>query len=93
MQHIFPEGGETRTISLNTQYQTLNKNPCDSLQDSILVRQLLTSKSCYFIEAYWNATSHPFGYLFYDFTQETPNEVRYRTNIFPHECPIIVYDL
>ena len=93
MQNIFPKGGETRTISLNTQYQALFKNPRDSLQVSILARQLLPSKSRYFIEAYRNATSRPFGYLFCDFTQETPDEVRYRTNIFPHERPIIVYEL
>ena len=81
MQYIFPKGGETRTISLNTQYQALFKNPRDSLQVSILARQLLPSKSSYFIEAYRNATSRPFGYLFCDFTQETPDKVRYRTNI------------
>ena len=93
MQNIFPKGGETRTISLNTQYQVLFKNPRDSLQVSILARQLLPSKSHYFIEAYRNATSHAFGYLFCDFTQETPDEVPYRTNIFPHERPIDVYEL
>ena len=93
MQNIFPKGGETRTISLNTQYQALFKNPHDSLQVSILTRQLLPSKSRYFIEAYQNAASRPFGYLFCNFTQETPDEVQYCTNIFPHECPIIVYKL
>ena len=39
LQNIFPKGTQSRTISINTQYQVLFRNPRDSLQISILARQ------------------------------------------------------
>jgi hypothetical protein len=36
-------------------------------------------------EAYKDATSRPYGYLFLDYKQTTPDEFRYRTNILPSE--------
>ena len=34
LQNIFPNGKHSRTISINAKYQTLFRNPCDSLQIS-----------------------------------------------------------
>ena len=44
-QNIFPKGSQRRTISINAQYQVLFRNPRDSLQISILARQLHGSQS------------------------------------------------
>ena len=38
LQNIFPKGSQSRTISINAQYQVLFCNPRDSLQISILGR-------------------------------------------------------
>ena len=93
LQNIFPKGSQSRTISINAQYQVLFRNPRDSLQISILARQLCPLNSKDFLEIYKRATQRPYGYLFCCFTQSCPDEIRYRTNILPCEYPSIVYQL
>ena len=39
----------------------------------------------YVTEAYKSATEKPHGYLLFDLTQDTPDNLRLRTNIFPGE--------
>ena len=93
LQNIFPKGTQSRTISINAQYQVLFRNPRDSLQISILARQLCPLNSKDFLEIYKRATQRPYGYLFCCFTQSCPDEIRYRTNVLPDEHPSIVYQL
>ena len=93
LQNIFPNGKHSRTISINAQYQTIFRNPRDSLQISTLARQLCPTKSRDFLEMYKKATKRPYGYLFCCFTQSCPDEIRFRTNILPNEHPSIVYQL
>ena len=61
LQNIFPNGKHSRTISINAQYQTLFRNPCNSLQISTLARQLCPTKSRDFLEMYKKATKRPYG--------------------------------
>ena len=82
LQNIFPKGTQSRTISINAQYQVLFRNPRDSLQISIFVRQLYPHNSKDFLEICKRATQRPYGYLFCCFTQSCPDEIRYHTNIF-----------
>ena len=91
LQNVFPKGTQSRTISINAQYQVLFRNPRDSLQISIFARRLYPHNSEDFLEIYKRATQRPYGYLFCCFTQSCPDEIRYRTNIFPNEYPSIVY--
>lgn len=90
-QNIFPSGKQARTQSLNTHYFVLFKNPRDKLQFEILARQISPNRSKNLISVYEDATRQPHGYLFIDFTQECPDEYRYRTNIF--NVPQIFYRL
>ena len=90
LQNIFPKGSQSRTISINAQYQVLFRNPRDSLQISILAGQLCPLNSKNFLEIYKRATH---GYLFCCFTQFCPDEIRYRTNVLPCEYHSIVYQL
>ena len=92
-QNIFPEGSQSRTISINAQYQSLFRNPRDSLQISILARQLCPLNGKSFLEIYKRATHRAYGYLFCCFTQSCPDEIRYRTNVLRNEYPSIVYQL
>ena len=64
LQNIFPNGKHSRTISIDAQYQTLFRNPRDSLQISTLARQLCPMKSRDFLKMYKKATKRPYGYLF-----------------------------
>ena len=93
LQNIFPKGCQSRTISINAQYQVLFCNSRDSLQISILARQLCPLNSKSFLEIYKRATNHAYGYLFCCFTRSCPDEIRYRTNVLPNEYPSVVYQL
>ena len=90
-QNLFPGGKEARTRSLNTHYYVIFKNPRDRLQFEVLARQISPSHSKDLIAIYEDATRDPHGYLFIDFTQECPDEIRYRTNIL--EPPLVYYRL
>ena len=93
LQNIFPKGTQSRTISINAQYQVLFHNPRDSLQISILAGQLCPLNNKDFLEIYKGATHRPCGHLFCCFTQSCPDDICYRTNILPYEHPSIVYQL
>ena len=87
-QNLFPGGKEARTRSLNTHYYVVFKNPRDKLQFEILARQISPMRSKQLISIYEDATRKPHGYLFIDFTQDCPEEIRYRANIFD---PVVTY--
>jgi len=74
-----------RTISLNSHYMVLFKNPRDAGQFSILARQMYPSGSKSAEEAYRDAAERPFGYLFVDLKPQQDEQYRLRTNIFPGE--------
>ena len=88
LQNIFPKGTQSRTISINAQYQVLFRNPRDSLQISIFARQLYPHNSKDFLEIYKRATQRPYGYLFCCVTQSCPDkfviaQTFFRMNIHP----------
>ena len=93
LQNIFPKGSQSRTISINAQYQVPFRNPRDSLQISISARQLCPLSTKSFLEIYKKAMHHAYGYLFCCFTQSCPDEIRYRTNVLLNEYPSIVSQL
>ena len=90
-QNLFPGGKEARTRSLNTHYYVIFKNPRDKLQFEILARQISPRHSKDLIAIYEDATSKPHGYLFIDFTQECPENMRYRGDIL--NMPVRYYVL
>ena len=45
-------------------------------------RQIDPSNFKSIIDIYNKATKKPFSYLLFDLTQETPDDLRYRSNIF-----------
>jgi hypothetical protein len=71
----------TRDIALNSHYLVLFKNPRDKQQIATLARQMFPSDKHYLQDAYKQATEQPFGYLFLDMKQATPDWLRVRTNI------------
>ena len=88
VQNLFHKGKAQRTISLNSHYLVLFKNVRDASQIKHLSRQMFPSKSKYLEEAYVDATKEPFGYLLIDLKQNTPDDIRLRTHIFPDERTI-----
>ena len=84
-QNLFPPGRLSRTISLNSHYMLIFRNPRDSLGVSTLARQMFPGCTDYLLEAYGDATNKPYGYLLIDCHQLTPDCMRLRTNILPWE--------
>jgi len=74
-----------RTMSLNTQYLVLFKNPRDALQVATLSRQMHPTNHKFLIDAFKDATEKPYGYLLIDLRADTLEKYRIRTNIFNGE--------
>ncbi len=82
LQNMFCKGKENRTMSLNSHYMILFKNPRDQQQVTVLARQMYPRHSRLFIEEYQAATEKAHGYLFVDLKQNTPDDRRLLTDIF-----------
>lgn len=82
-QNMFHQGGNHRTRNINVHYLVLFKNPRDKTTISWIARQAYPENPKFLIEAYHDATDNkPHGYLFIDFTQECPESMRVRSDIF-----------
>ena len=88
-QNLFPHGKLSRTISLNSHYMLIFRNPRDSLGISTLAKQMFPKHTDYLLEAFRDATSKPYGYLMIDCHQLTPENMRLRTSILPEEKQIV----
>ena len=89
VQNLFSKNKEQRTINLNTHYIVLFKNPRDRSQITHLASQMYPGKTKYMNEAYRLATIEPYSYLLIDLKQETHDNFRLRTHIFPGEQQIV----
>lgn len=85
VQNLFHQGKGNRSISLNSHYLVLFKNPRDKLQILTLAKQMYPSETAWFIKEYEEAVRRPFGYLFVDLKPTTPDRCRLRTNVLPGE--------
>lgn len=82
-QNLFHKSADARTRSLNMHYLVLMKNPRDASQIGHIARQMYPGNAEALIKAYQQAThSTPYSYILIDFHQDTPAELRIRTNIF-----------
>lgn len=88
-QNLFHRG--QREISLNSNYIVIFKNPRDRSQIQHMARQLHPEDPKFLQEAYSDAVSRPFHYLLLDLKQDTPENCRYRTCIFPFDRHQYVY--
>jgi len=88
-QKLFHKNRHMRTISLNSHYPVLFKNPRDVGQFSTLARQMYPSCWKFAEEAYRDATERPFGYLFVDLKPQQDERYRLRANVFPGEMQYV----
>lgn len=89
VQNLFGKNKEQRTISLNSHYLVVFKNPRDASQVTHLAKQIYPGKLKYVQESYKDATSLPHGYLLVDLRQSTPDHLRLRTKVFPTEYQVV----
>lgn len=90
-QNIFHKGAHQRDLSLNANYIVLFKNPRDRAQVQYLARQVYPEDPKFLQEAYLDASRPAHGYLLLDLKQDTPDEFRFRTHIFPDDARQYVY--
>lgn len=91
-QNLFHQNKEYRTMSLNSSYLILMGGARNASQIMTFARQISPYKSSYIIEAFKAASKNkPYSYLLLDFKQNVPDHIRVRTNILPHQLPMIVY--
>lgn len=74
VQNLFAK--ELRTISLNTHYFFIFKNPRDSSNIIHLAKQLYPGNVNFLVESYRDATIKPFSYLLIDMKQNTDDRLR-----------------
>lgn len=85
MQNLYYPGKEIRTINLNSCYLFLFNNPRDQTSILNLAKQISPSNTKYVVDAYRQAVSRKFGYLFIDLKPNTSNDLRLRTGLIPGE--------
>lgn len=87
-QTLFDKNPVYRTISLNTIYLTVFKNPRDNNQITALAKQIGTTNAPAVVKIYHEVTEEPYSYLFVDCHQTTKKNTKYRINILPQEAPM-----
>lgn len=93
-QNLFHAGGKHRTRNINTHYLVIFKNPRDRTVIDYLSRQAYPHDRKFLMTVFNDATTNmPHGYLFLDFTQECPEDLRVRTDIFNDEGALIYKQL
>ena len=85
VQNVFHQGKGSRSISLNSHYLVLFKNPRDKLQVLILAKQMYPGRTDFFLKQYEEAVRRPYGYLLIDLKTTTQDDSRLRTNVLPGE--------
>ena len=90
-QNLFHQGKCARDISLNAKYIVLFKSPRDRSQIRHLAQQVFPEDTRFVREAFAHATAQPHTYLFFDLSQGTPDELRFRANIFPDDLRNYAY--
>jgi hypothetical protein len=84
-QSLFADDKHYRNMKLNVNYIVLFKNPNNGNQASRFFNQIAPEHSKALLKVYQKVTKKPYSYLLFDLHQETPDEIRVRTNILPHE--------
>ena len=90
-QSLFPTDRLARQISLNVKYIWVFKNPRENSQFAHLVRQIQPQNYRWMVNAYHEATKHPYSYILLDLTQATPDYVRIRSRVLPSQKPMKVW--
>ena len=85
VQNLFHQGKGKRSISLNSHYLVLFKNPRDKLQILTLAKQMYPGRTDFFLKQYEEAVRRPYGYLLIDLKTTTRDDCRLRTNVLPGE--------
>ena len=85
VQNLFHQGKGNQSISLNSHYLVLFKNPRVKLQILTPEKQMYTGQTAWFMKQYEYARQRPFGNLFVDLRPTPHDSCRLRTNVLAGE--------
>ena len=88
-QNIFPKLKSNADVSKNCQYLVVFRKPRKKRELEILARDVCGSDVKFFKQAFDDATQEPYSYLFIDCHGTTPEEYKFRANIFPGEDHVV----
>lgn len=81
-----------REMNRQTSYIVLFASPRDLRQIQAFASQLSPANSKWIMDAFQDATKERYGYLLFDFTNNTPQWTRIRTNFLPRDNkPLKIY--
>jgi hypothetical protein len=90
-QNLFSKNPVFRDVSLNATVVIVFKNPRDSSSIINFAKQFSPGNTKYIVDAYKEATKTAYSYLLFDLHQNTPENLRVRSNILRSEWPIRVF--
>jgi energy-coupling factor transporter ATP-binding protein EcfA2 len=90
VQNLFNQDKSMRTVSLNSHYLVLFKNPRDMTQIRSLAQQMYPKQAWFLVDAFDDATSKPFSYILLDLRSDTPDEIRVRARMFDTDPTVYV---
>lgn len=88
VQNLFAK--DLRTISLNTHYFFIFKNPRDSSNIMHLAKQLYPGNANFLVESYREVTKEPYSYIFIDMKQSSDDKVRIIGNFLSSDDKLMV---
>lgn len=91
VQELFSKMKQHRTLSLNTHYMWILKNPRDSSVIMHLAKQISPYNTQYVIQSYMDATKLPYSYLFIDMKIDTDDRYRLRGDFLSESLPPSIY--
>lgn len=90
MQNLFHNGKSRQTIYRCAHYLCIFNNALDRSQIYTLAYKLMPGQQKLFLKIFEKAAVRPFGYILIDGHQTTPQEARFRTDIFGHYQRIFI---
>jgi len=88
-QNLFHQGRYCRDSSLNAKYLVVLQNVRDKNHFMFLARQVYPENSTSLFNAYLDATQRTYGYIISDLSQDTNDRLRFPTNTFPADSPLL----
>ena len=88
-QNVYQQGKYAKTISLNSHYLILFRNPRDNLQIQCVGRQIYPGQNRFFLDNYKRVTARKYGYLVVELSPHANEKYRLRSNVFPEEYPTV----
>lgn len=88
VQNLYHASKLHRTISLNANYLWIGANRRAADQIRTLAVQVFPGRHKFLQDVYDDVTSRPYGYLFLDFKQTTPEDYRVKTDVLS-DTPVV----